>query len=142
MMVLAVVIILLIEVLIWYKYDQYDTFIDSLDNPDNALDSDKNMLQFYKVMTYIWGIFCIILILILIALRKKIWIAATLYMEASKAMFSTPSMLIAPLVHWVCTTALLCAWAFVGIQLTTTDTAELQTESSYGLGHAKYNEQS
>ena len=141
MMVLSFITFWLLEAFIWYKWQVYDDFINALDDPANALPADTNMMMFFKVMTYVWGIFCVILSILMIAMRKKIWIAATLYMEASKAMFSTPSMLIAPLVHWGCTIVLLGVWSITAILIATTDTAEFQTESLYGEGHAKYNEQ-
>lgn len=141
MMIGSFITFWMLEAFIWYKWQVYDNFINSLDDPENALAADKNMETFFQVMTWIWGIVCVILSIIMIAMRRKIWIAATLYMEASKAMFNTPSMLVAPLIHWAATILMLAAWSVTAIMLATTDTAEFQTEVLYGQGHARYNEQ-
>ena len=74
----------------------------------------------------------------LIALRRKIWIAATLYMESSKAMFSTPSMLISPIIHWIFVLGLLFAWTWVAILIGSSVDSEFQTEVIYGQGHVRH----
>ena len=80
----------------------------------------------------------VIMFLVLIALRRKIWIAATLYMESSKAMFATPSMLISPIIHWVFVIGLLFAWTWVAILVGSSVDSEIQTEPIYGQGHVRH----
>jgi hypothetical protein len=85
--------------------DDFDTRLAS-----DAMVRNKN---FYTYGSRIWSVFTVVMFVLLIAMRNQIWIAATLYMEASKAMFSTPSMLISPIIHWFFVLGTFAAWLIV-----------------------------
>jgi hypothetical protein len=136
LLIVALLLIFILMIVLWGFYYSYRNEYDSLEDPSQAPSSLVRNKDFFHVGAILWSIFTAIMFLLLIALRKKIWVAATLYMEASKAMFSTPSMLISPIIHWISFFAVAFAWIWVAILIASSGDSELQNNSYLGIGHA------
>lgn len=139
LILLSVLVMLVVLGFLYAQYAKYRDIVDNLENPEQVLDADIRNRDFFKICTYFWSIVTAIMLLLLIALRKKIWIAATFIMEASKAVFSMPSILFTPIFtfFWLCLFAVY--WVAVAMLVASTDRAELSENSQVeGVGHAHY----
>ena len=133
----AMLLIIVVCAVLWYMYSNYTKQLDLLEDPANASDSLTRNIKFFHGLSIVWTIFTGIMFLLLVALRKKIWIAATLYMEASKALFSTPSMLFSPIINWAFFFGTAFTWCWVALLLATSQDTAIQTEPTLGQGHVK-----
>merc|ERR1712232_434286 len=140
MVVLGWLACLVLLCVLWEKYFFYDDLIESLEDKDQVLESDERNRHFFLWSARIWTFVTAILLLVLLALRKQIWRAATLYMIAARAMFQMPSMLLSPLLNWMTTVCFVAAWCATLIVIAATDTTTEQNNVQYGQGHAFYEE--
>ena len=139
LVILSLCVMLVVLGFIYAQYAKYRDIIAGLANPEQVLDADLRNRDFFKICTYIWSIVTAVMILLVVALRNKIWIAATFIMEASKAVFSMPSMLLTPIFTFIWLCLFSAYWVAVALLVASTDRAELSENAQVeGVGHAHY----
>jgi hypothetical protein len=136
LMVVALLLIIILMFGLWGFYYSYRDAYDALEDPALAPDSLTRNKDNFHIAAQIWTVFTIIMFLLLVSLRKKIWIAATLYMEASKALFATPTMLLSPIFDWTWNISLIFVWCWTAVLIATSGFTVIQPNEYSGQGHA------
>eukprot|EP00039_Didymoeca_costata_P028599 m.21661 g.21661 ORF g.21661 m.21661 type:complete len:671 (+) comp7200_c0_seq1:218-2230(+) len=139
-------LLIMISILLYRRYEYYRDYIRAKPE-NNVLESDERNRDFFEYSSYVMIAFTAIMGLILVALRKEIFIAATIYMESAKVLQAMPTMLLSPFITYAFLITFLAYWIYVLLEMSTTDTPELiilrenvTADGSYGEGHVQYRE--
>lgn len=146
LLISGVVLLAVISYLLYERYEYYRDLIRAKEE-ENVLESEERNRDFFHYSSIVMIVFTSIVCLVLVALRKEIYTASTIYMESAKALKDMPTMLLSPLITYSFLISYLAFWIYVLLEMSTTDTPEMIVlkenathDGSFGEGHVQYRE--